>query len=167
MENENIKLNLPGEIWKPISNTTYQVSNFGRVKSKKKILSPWNDGVGYKKVSIHPEVLKVHRLVASAFIDNPNNYRCVNHKDGDKSNNHVDNLEWCNHSQNRVHAIKTGLVKQGCDRSDSRLRLAQVISLRADYNTGNYSHRELAAKYGIGKSAIQLLLTNKTYKNAV
>lgn len=165
---ENLNLSLPGEIWKPIaSSPSYHVSNFGRVKSKKKILSPWNDGVGYRKVSIHAEVHKVHRLVAAAFIENPNNYPCVNHKDGDKSNNNVCNLEWCNHSQNRTHAIRIGLVKQGCDRGDSRLTLAQVISIKSDYATGNFSQRELALKHGIGKSSIQLLLTNKTYKNAV
>lgn len=54
---------------------------------------------------------KIHRLVALAFIDNPNNYPQVNHKDGNKINNNVNNLEWCNNSQNQIHAIKQGLKR--------------------------------------------------------
>jgi len=57
----------------------------------------------------------VHRLVASLFIDNENNCKCVNHKDGVKTNNSISNLEWCTHSENMHHAVKNGLfiVKSG------------------------------------------------------
>ena len=154
--------------WALVStNINYQVSNTGLVKHGALILKPYDDGHGYDRVSINRKDLKVHRLIAIAFLENPNNYKCVNHKDGNKKNNHVDNLEWCNHSQNRVHALKIGLVNEGHKRTDAKLSISQVLAIREEYNAGGISQRSLAVKYSIGKSAIQLVLTNKTYKNAI
>ena len=70
---------------------------------------------GYARVKLsalgrRPTFL-VHRIVAETFIPNPKNYPCVNHKDGDKRNNRVENLEWCNYSQNMKHAVFHGLAK--------------------------------------------------------
>jgi hypothetical protein len=86
----------------------YQVSNEGRVKSlwfgREKILKGGKDKDGYLLVKLCQDgkqvMKKVHRLVAQAFLENPNNYEQVNHKDEDKTNNHVENLEWCNRSYN-------------------------------------------------------------------
>lgn len=66
---------------------------------------------GYMIVSLNKNQLSVHRLVAKHFIPNPYDYDCVNHKDGDKTNNKVSNLEWCTHTQNAQHALKIGLRK--------------------------------------------------------
>ena len=85
----------------------YQVSNCGRVKSikfgKERILKQ-NIRCGYYYVNLYKNNIKkqypVHRLVAEAFIDNPNNLPQVNHKDENKTNNNVDNLEWCNSKYN-------------------------------------------------------------------
>jgi hypothetical protein len=111
------------EIWKDIPRYEgyYQVSNLGRVKSLKRYQSPYetilkqpyNDG-GYHIVSVwiksKGEIFRVHRLIAQAFIPNPHNKPHINHKDGDKTNNHIDNLEWCTHLENMRHAFKTNLV---------------------------------------------------------
>ena len=90
----------------------YQVSNLGRVKSLKdskenyreKILSNSTDTRGYSNVNLYKngkrKLFKVHRLVAEAFIDNSNSYPLVNHKDENKQNNRVENLEWCTHEYN-------------------------------------------------------------------
>lgn len=111
---KNLDLNdLPNEIWLPIEgyNGLYEVSNMGRVKSlgndkirKEKILHQGNMKNGYLYVVLCKEgkmkTCTVHRLVATAFIQNPNGYRCVNHKDEDKTNNRVENLEPCDHKYN-------------------------------------------------------------------
>ena len=117
------------EQWKDIDgyNGKYQVSNFGEVRS----FSPWSKGRTLKggKTKGNPQPYRwvalvgkgrsdiktfyIHKLVAKAFLPNPNNYDEVNHKDGNTLNNHVDNLEWCTHKQNMEHASKTGVMSRG------------------------------------------------------
>lgn len=104
------------EIWRVIF-VDYLVSNLGRVKSlkngKEKILSPFKASNGYLRVSLSidgkQKNFAVHRLVAMAFIPNPKNKSQVNHIDGDKLNNCVENLEWVSSKENMRHAFRTGL----------------------------------------------------------
>lgn len=106
------------EIWSNIKGYEglYQVSSFGNVKSlgndknrRDKLLKPGNDR-GYKFVILSKDGakrrLQVHRLVASAFLDNPDNLPVVNHKDENPSNNRVDNLEWCTYLYNNTYGTK-------------------------------------------------------------
>lgn len=108
------------EIWKDIKGYEgkYQVSNYGNVKSlnyrrtkTEKVLKPWDAGRGYLQVVFTRKKYAIHRLVAETFISNPNHYSDVNHIDGNKKNNHVDNLEWCTRKHNIQHAWKLGLSK--------------------------------------------------------
>lgn len=108
------------EIWKDIKGYEgiYQVSNLGRVKSKRCILRPGNNK-GYMTVALSNygkvKYFQVHRLVAQAFIPNPNNLPEVNHRDEKSTNNKVDNLEWCTPSYNNSYnglAKKKGLLKR-------------------------------------------------------
>lgn len=100
----------------------YQVSNQGRVKSlkfgKEKILKSGNNGRGYLQVNLSKDGKQahkqIHRLVAQAFIPNPNNLQEVNHKDEDKTNNHVENLEWCDRKYNVNYG--TGVQRSGENR---------------------------------------------------
>lgn len=85
----------------------YQVSNLGRVKSlnykrtrKEWILKPNTINGGYLQIRLNEKCYLVHRLVAEAFIPNPNNYPCINHKSEIKTQNNVENLEWCTHKYN-------------------------------------------------------------------
>lgn len=97
----------------------YWVSSHGRVMSFKGryplMLSPGTKS-GYPMVNLVRNGVQkstcIHRIVASAFLKNPNLLPVVNHKDGDKNNNHVSNLEWCTYSVNNKHAHDTGLIKQ-------------------------------------------------------
>ena len=122
------------EEWKIINNfPKYAVSNLGNIKTlfwqnnvngklypREKILIPIKRKDGYLKVNLHNDEYKgrgkgceclVHRLVAEAFILNQRDFTEVNHKDGDKTNNCVDNLEWCSRQQNVLHSYKLGLRK--------------------------------------------------------
>jgi hypothetical protein len=87
----------------------YEVSTLGRVKSKRKILKPYKDGRGYLRVDLgRGNRRKVHRLVAQQFIANPQNKPIVNHINGDRRKNCVENLEWVTDSENLSHAWKCG-----------------------------------------------------------
>ena len=108
------------EEWKPIDGFEglYEISSYGRVKSFKvyqsgKILKPSPDLNGYLRLSLAKEgknkYVNVHRLVAEAFLPRISGKTCVNHIDGNKANNRLDNLEWCTYSENIKHAIRTGL----------------------------------------------------------
>lgn len=95
------------EVWKDIKGyeKLYQVSNLGRVKSLKtnKILKS-NPTFSYKFVGLYKnkrcKLITIHRLVATTFIENPNNYNIINHIDGNVNNNNVSNLEWCTQKHN-------------------------------------------------------------------
>ena len=116
------------EIWKDIKGYEgkYQVSSLGRIKS----LYRWNGKAFYSREHIIKSYInkngyvyialmknnknkncRLHRLVAEAFLDNPNNYNDINHKDGNKENNNINNLEYCTKSYNMKHAFKNNLWK--------------------------------------------------------
>ena len=105
------------EIWKDIQGYEglYQVSNLGRVRSRNGLIHLNTNNYGYKHVTLSKSNVQktalVHRLVAEAFIENPFELPQINHKDGNKNNNAVINLEWTTQKDNNRHAIKTNLRK--------------------------------------------------------
>ena len=172
------------EIWKDIKDFEglYQVSNLGRVKSlgkswdlqngksfskPEKIMIGGFNTFGYRHVTLMKNnkqyCKKIHRLVAEAFLDNPNNYPQVNHKNGIKTDNYVSNLEWCNQSHNMQHALSIGLKTMRTCENASRAILtnAQVLEIRQlkDKLTGI----EIAKIYGVSKHTIYNIFTNRTW----
>ena len=133
---------LDGEIWKPIKGFDgYFVSNYGRIwsnKQKSRYLGTYPDGCGYFHVRLYINGKQfdklVHRLVAETFVKNPNEYKEVNHKDEDKSNNRSDNLEWCTRTYNILYgkAGKERYIKQAITQRYSRNDLKAVECLDAE-----------------------------------
>lgn len=140
------------EIWKPIKGYEglYEISNLGKVKSliyhngtKSRILKPRKNKGGYLQVGLYhhnqhqPTFYTVHRLVGLNFIDNPNNFTQINHIDGDKTNNQVDNLQWCNSLLNNRHRVYV-LKKSGFPLG----KRVKCIETGVIYNSINEAERE-------------------------
>lgn len=164
---------LEGEEWKPIPDYDgYQVSNFGRVKSFKqsrvKILKPVINRQGYLLASLsnitNHKSFRVHRLVAQLFVPNPTNKSEVNHRDGNKFNNFVDNLEWVTSSENQQHAVTMGLQKSGVDVYNAKFTNEQILWIRD--NPNNLLVSELAKIFNTQTTVISAIQLGKRYKNA-
>ena len=153
------------EVWKDIEGYEglYQVSNLGRVKSlkgshekyKEKILKPRKNSNGYLRVGLCRKDFYIHRLVAQAFIPNPNNYLEVNHKDETRDNNRVDNLEWCNKTYNMNYGtIKERIGKASKGRSlgskSARAKKVKCITTGEIFDCMTDAHK----KYNIDLNCI-------------
>lgn len=175
------------EVWKPLPkyNNCYEVSNLGRVRSIKRlvkgsrgslqikpsvVLTPRTKANGYQSVHIRLDGTNsyplVHRLVATVFLPNDNNLPQVNHKDGNKLNNRVENLEWCSASQNMKHAFELGLAPSGGRSHLAKLSFGEVLAIKSEYVRGSkdFGIVALARKYGISKSMISLIVREEKWK---
>lgn len=156
----------------------YDVSEFGDVysrKSGKRIrLKLGTDIDGYKTVGLYKDGkrkrIKVHRLVAKAFIPEIDGKDCINHKDGNKWNNFVDNLEWCTRQENSIHASKNGLLVYGSKQrigkaKQRRFTPEQIQLIKKLYSSGDISQRELGKMFGCDHSVISEIVNNKIYND--
>lgn len=166
---EDVALYHDSENYKPIKGYEglYEVSNFGNIRSVTRkyevfskrgglqtrtrygrIIKPRLQNSGYKIVWLSKngivKAYTVHRIVANTFIENPKNLYCVNHKDGDKTNNKVSNLEWCSSSENLIHAYEK------LNRVHRQGRKVLCVELKKKFN----SIREAANELKINASSI-------------
>lgn len=164
------------EIWKDIKGyeSLYQVSNLGRIKSlerkvkntscsyrtiKQKILNCGKCIAGYYYIILYKKQIKkpfrIHRLVAEAFIPNPNNYPCVNHKDENKENNVWTNLEWCTHKYNMNYG--TSIKRMSEKHKKKVIQYTKNNEFVEEFN----SLKEASDKIGINSSSIMRCCKNK------
>ena len=111
----------------------------------------------------------IHRLVAEAFIENPNNFPQVNHIDGNKQNNYVENLEWVTQSENMIHAYSTGLIKNTYRNNkgtrNPRCILSDDIVSEIRKIGKNDTYLNISKKYNVSKSCIYSILNNRNWRN--
>lgn len=187
------------EVWKNIEGyDKYMVSSKGRIWSKTRVVSTSNKNIktirkgkflktrtndgGYEIVNLSTNesnkkyrTVKVHRLIAKAFIPNPNNLRTVNHLDFNRLNNNVNNLEWASHSENNAHGwkgknreVSREMARETCKlngKKNRRITLETKLKIIKEYKEGNITQKDLGAKYNVS-SAVVSNVVNKKYFTA-
>jgi hypothetical protein len=189
------------ETWKEIEGFkgNYLVSDLGRVKSSyaiivrkdgtnhtrvSKILKPGIDNKGYSRVAMMHEgrliTKKVHRLVAAAFVPNPERKPQVNHLSGVKTDNRIENLEWVTNDENIKHAIDNGIIKMSYSADErrrsvnkvikrgslngvSKLTEKEVTEIKRDYIPGVNTRKMLGVKYNVSFTTIKDIVNGRTW----
>lgn len=161
--------------WKEIVayNGMYSVSNTGLIRNNKtnKILKQTVIKTGYLTVTVKPngrsskcKCFRVHREIAKAFIENPENKRTVNHKNGNKLDNNISNLEWNTYRENIIHAYDNNLIKfkTGYDSPLSVLTPEFVDMIRKEYipRDRKFGLRALGRKYGVPHNTLSNALAH-------
>ncbi len=173
------------EIWKDIEhyNGVYQISNLGRVRSfnstgsnssRRKtpiIMKNIKDSKGYEVVNLSKngskKMKKIHRLIAKAFIPNPDRKEFVNHIDGNPSNNSICNLEWATSSENKKHGYDIGITKpvMGSKHGRSKLTESDVLTIRDLHKRKIYSNIKIAEIFGISANYIGEIIRRDKWKH--
>jgi hypothetical protein len=169
------------EIWKKLDLKDFypiEVSSFGKIKALEKtvryrdgrnrryieyIMTPRVDSKGYYQVCLHGEHSKkefrIHQLVARTFIKNLDNKPCVNHKDGDRKNNLVTNLEWVTFSEN----IKDGMKRGSIYKPGKKITLNQALEIRTLYENKQLTQYYIAKLFNISQTQVSRIINSKNW----
>ncbi|MDO8609359.1 MAG: NUMOD4 domain-containing protein [bacterium] len=165
------------EVWVKMKNyeTYYKLSNYGRVlswaknKNNPKLLKPRLHKCRQAKTPLSyclvgKKVITVHKLVATHFLENVDNFPEINHIDYNKHNNFYKNLEWTTHQANIDHAVKNGLMHVGEKNYLSKLTTEQVLEIRKLHKEG-YSFNKLFKMFNVGLNNIASIVKRRTWKH--
>jgi hypothetical protein len=144
-----------------MDNVKYLVYKSGEIFSiyQNRFLIKHLSNNGYHRVQMGNSKKSIHRLVASCWIPNPDNKPEVNHKDGNKLNNHASNLEWVTRSENAIHGFVNGLIPL---RNKRKYLADEVPMIRTDRESG-MRIKDIAKKYNIGLSTVHNIVYRKKY----
>lgn len=158
------------ETWRKIENygNLYEVSSNGRVRDTRGNIKPmYKNNKGYYCLSLyykgktyHPTI---HRLVAIAFISNPNNYKQINHIDCNKENNRVSNLEWCTQHYNFAEGMKTFQYSKNEDHYFAKLKNSDVFMIYELYKLG-FNRATVAKIFNINPSSLEAIEKGVSYR---
>lgn len=123
------------------------------------------NNVGYRRVRSGKKRYFVHRLVAMAHIPNPDNLPQVNHKNGNKLDNRVENLEWCTARENSIHRSKVLIKVRGVNHGCSKLSEDEVLDIRSKLSSCDYSTRKLAKLFNVSQKTIMNIKQNTTWNH--
>lgn len=179
------------EIWKQVvgHEGLYEVSSLGNLKTfnwkgtgQTRIMKPAKDHKGYLRTMLVKDkiakTIKMHRIIAQAFLPNPENKATVNHKNGIKDDNRVDNLEWHTYKENTHHAIQNGMFYfrpkselaklprcKGEGKPNTKLTDADVLSIRERFKPKKVTRQMLADEYGIAAATVKDIILRKSWKH--
>lgn len=174
------------EAWRPVRafGGDYLASNLGRVRSLSRmsygevymiperiLRSSVNKKTGYETVNLYKggkcARYYVHRLVAETFLENPSGFTDVNHKDGDKQNNKLSNLEWVTRSENKIHSFRTGIAKttKGEQNWKAKLTTTHILTIRQLWNSGKYTRHRLGEIFSVETPTITNIINKKSWKH--
>jgi transposase len=155
------------EVWEQASGfETVEVSSLGRVKKQGCVVEPkvFPSSAGYPRISAEGLQVRVHRLVAKAFLGEPDGAKEVNHINGDKTDNQIENLEWVTKAENMEHAHEQGLTKKRGEHCNwaqlSAIEAMRVYLLTQD---GRMHNKEIAEHFGVSAKHVQRIANHKRW----
>jgi hypothetical protein len=152
-----------------IKRMPYEYFNKGVKKMRTELIRKPSLSQRYYTIRLFDKTVLVHRVVAEAFIPNPEKKLFVNHIDGNKTNNSVNNLEWCTSSENSLHAYKAGMrkahTKRGKESHFARLNEKDVLAIREKYEKGGFTQRQVAKEYSVTQSTIYQIINKISWNH--